>query len=105
MTNSDEILLAISQTLNRIERLQEQNNEILEKNTQVLQANTDYLGNISEQLTSLENKIETRFEQVTRNFENLEVLIRQMYEVTQAQSGHIDRLMAITETLIQQRIA
>ena len=91
-------LESIDDSLNSLVRLQEQNNEILERNT-------DHLGTISEKLTRLENKIDTRFEQVSRNFENLEALIRQMHEVTQAQSGHIDRLMSITETLIQQRVA
>ena len=116
MTTSDEVLQAIStrlgsidETLNRIASLQEQNNEILQRNTDILQTNTGQLGSISEKLTSIDNKIDAgfdrlaqrldeRFDQIASSFEDLK-------EVTRMQSGHIDRLMSITETLIQQRVA
>lgn len=70
----------------------------LEAIAEVQKVNTQYLGTISEKLTSLELKVDTRFDQIAQGFEDLK-------EITRMQGSHIDRLMSITETLIQQRVA
>ncbi|MEM9949616.1 MAG: hypothetical protein AAF810_26590 [Cyanobacteria bacterium P01_D01_bin.36] len=77
----------------------------LNRTTETLEANTEQIARFMEGLTRLENIIERGFERTKHNFNSLETLMRQQHETTQMQARHIDRLMSITETLIQQRVA
>lgn len=77
----------------------------LERTAGLVEANTEQVATLTEHLTRMENLME-------KGFANLETLIqqqlelsRQQHETAQMQGRHIDRLMSITETLIQQRVA
>jgi ABC-type transporter Mla subunit MlaD len=105
MTNSDDVLLAVSTRLESIDTSLQSVVSLLERVDGRLETNEAQIAAFMEGLTRLENTVNNGFERLERNLTNLESLIRQQHETTQMQARHIDRLIALTETLIQQRVA
>ena len=86
---STDLLQAIA---NRLESI----DSTLKEMATDLRATTNQVGSVSEKLTSLEIKVDTRFDQIGQSFEDLK-------EVTRNQASHIDRLISLSETILQQR--
>ncbi|NJL86433.1 MAG: hypothetical protein HC886_11350 [Leptolyngbyaceae cyanobacterium SM1_1_3] len=105
MTTSDNVLQAVSARLESIDDSLQTVVSILARIDGRLDTNVNQIGAFMEGLTRLENSVNTGFERIERNLSNLESLLRQQHETAQMQARHIDRLIALTETLIQQRVA
>lgn len=77
----------------------------LERTAEVVEANTGQVATLTEHLTRMENLIEKGFANLESLIQQQLELSKQQHETAQMQGRHIDRLMAITETLISQRVA
>lgn len=88
-----------------VERKLERIASILEQNTTAIETNTAQVATFMEGLTRLENLIERGFERLQQTIQMQNESLRLLSQTTERQASHIDRLMSITETLIQQRVA
>ena len=77
----------------------------LERTAAAIEASNGHVTRFNESITRLETLIEQGFSKLEVQVQRQLELSRQQHETTQMQGRHIDRLMSITETLIQQRVA